>query len=488
MLTLECRLLREVYEAGRHDDPLTAEWPPSWMRLFCALVAVADHTSDLDAQVLRALEAADPPEIWASAVLRPDPRTAFVPTNTVTETTHARLVARTNNERSWARAVPRSDQVWFRWPAEVLEEAQRDRLAALCRRVAYLGRSTSPVALRLREGHDPPKELTRYLPSSLAEADVERVPGEDTFAFAQRVRCPFPGALEALRATHGTLHRPRVTAYPWEVGAAVDYGTLTERTDGGDGVEDGPYRDLVVFAVEQPRLDGRHTARATHALRRAVLARAERQLPTLHGHHDGSVVQCAFLGLPFAGFAHADGHLLGLAVAVPALETEDAAVVSRALAAEDDGRMEVAAGPLGRLRLRRLTPLDAARTRTLDPIRWRGPARRWATALPIVLDRHLHRHSDLHEELRRAVGTSRLPEPARVAVSRRPLVTGGVDLAPRETLRRPSDKGFRPYRHAMVEFSQPVRGPVVAGSMRHYGLGLCVPTDPPAGTSEEVGR
>jgi CRISPR-associated protein Csb2 len=477
MLALECRLLRGVYEGARHDDPLTAEWPPSWMRLFSSLVAAADHVDAADDDLLVALEEAPPPEIRASPALRPRRRTAFVPTNAVGETSHATLVARTNNERSWARAVPRSDRVWFCWPDDPLDGAQRERLDRLCRRIPYLGRSASPAALRLRDGADPPAELTRYVPRPQADAQEDET---TRFVLAQRVRCAFPGALGALRAAHATLDRHDVTAYPWEIGVAVDYGTV-EPGDPAVEVTAGPYRDLVVFDLEQPGLDGRHTARATHALRRAVLARAERHLPTLHGHHAGDVIQCAYLGLPFAGFRHADGHLLGLAVAVPPLEEEEAAgVVARALAG-DDGRLEVTAGPLGRLRLRRLTPLDAVRSRTLRPARWAGPARRWATALPMVLDRHLHRGSDLHEEVGRAVSNSRLPAPEHVAVSRSPLVPGGVDLAPRETLRRPGDKGFRPYRHAVLTFPGPVRGPVVAGSMRHYGLGLCVPLDADSG-------
>jgi CRISPR-associated protein Csb2 len=480
VLALQCQLLRDVYEAARHDDPLTAEWPPSWMRLFSALVAVADHSSNLDTAVLEALEQAEPPEIWAGRVLRPDPRTAFVPTNAVTATSHATLVARTNNERSWARVVPDSCQVWFRWPHDVVIGEQRSRLGSLCRHVAYLGRSTSPAAVRVREKADPPEGLTRFVPRArpTGSASEDASAGRSArFEFAERVRCAFPGALAALRAAHDTLGQRHITAYPWEVGTLTDYGTLAERADADVVAELGPYHDVVVFELERPGLDGRHTARVTHAVRRAMLSRAEAPLPALHGHHEGDVVQCAFLGLPFTGFTHADGHLLGLGVAVPPVADSEEGVLARALAGGNDGRLEVFAGPLGRLHLRRLTPLDAARSRTLRPDRWRGPARRWVTALPIVLDRHLHRDSDLYTELRRAVINSRLPEPDHVEVSRAPLVTGGVDLAPRETLRRPGDKGFRPYRHARLAFPTPVRGPVVIGSMRHYGLGLCAPLD-----------
>lgn len=138
--------------------------------------------------------------------------------------------------------------------------------------------------------------------------------------------------------------------------------------------------------------------------------------------------------------------------------------------------MEVTAGPLGVLRFRRVSALDAARKPWgLQPQRWMGSARSWITALPMVLDRFLKRASDIEPEVRRAVVNSRLPEPEAVWVSRRPLLRGAPDLAPSDTIRRQTDAAVKPYRHVALRFAQPVRGPVVVGSMRHYGLGLCAP-------------
>jgi len=108
MLTLRCTLLRDTFEGALPDNPRLGEWPPSWMRLFSGLVSVAEEESD-DA-LLHTLERSDPPEIYASDALLPAYRSAFVPTNDVGPTRHATLVARTNSEREWARAVPRSRQ------------------------------------------------------------------------------------------------------------------------------------------------------------------------------------------------------------------------------------------------------------------------------------------------------------------------------------------------------------------------------------------
>lgn len=432
------------------------------MRLFSALVSVADAMSD---RVLRLLEEAAAPCIIASEALTPPRRRAFVPTNATVDTAHSTLVGRTNSERAWARSVPRQPVVWFHWPQLDLPGEDRRRLEQLCRRISYLGRSTSPALIELVEAVEPTPCHKRLVPR-------EAVADADTFLFDDRVRVPFPGALSALRQAYEATRQGH-TAYAWEIGRTLDYGEA--RTLSAPEEAPGPYDSMVLYALEGRALDGRHTAKVTSAVRRAVLSRAEQHLPALHGHHDGDVVQCAFLGLPFAGFPHADGHLLGVAVALPPLPREELAVVASALGRSDED-LEVTAGALGVLRLRRLSPLDAPRRpRTLRDERWQQPSDAWVTVLPLVLDRYLHRRDDWEGAVRRAVRNSGLPEPTEVAVSRRPLLPGCVDLAPADTLRRPGDRGFKPYCHAVLRFDRPVRGPVVVGSMRHYGLGLCVP-------------
>lgn len=462
MLTIRCTLLRRVFEGGSWDDPRTPEWPPSWMRLFSALVSVAEPASDDDA-LLRRLEAADPPEIMADEVTTTG-RRAFVPTNALqNETRHATLIARTNAERVWARSAPKAPDVWYRWRDLQFDDVEDRRLSLLCRRVPYLGRSTSPVVVT--PTGDPPDGI--WLRPRVSVGAGKR------FRFHSSVRSPHPGALDALRDVYEATHVRGQHRDPWQVGVGVDYGLVID--DITEPVVTGPYRTTIVLRLEGRRLDGRHTARVTHALRRAVLSRASQHLPTLHGHHDGDVVQCAFLGLVHVGHEHADGHLLGVAVAVPDLPREELAVLAGALPAPE-GQMELTAGPLGRLTVRRVTPVAAQRqARGLDPGRWSGPARRWATATPVVLDRFLKRAHDAAREVATATVNSRLPEPTVLRVSRRPVVEGGPELSTRDTLRRPGDRAVKPYRYAVVEFATQVRGPVVIGSMRHYGLGLCVP-------------
>jgi len=463
VLTIRCTLLRSTFEGGSADNPRVAEWPPSWMRLFSALVSVADEGVDDD--LLRVLERSQPPDIHATEALRPAWRAAFVPTNRTEPTTHTTLIARTNSERGWARAIPRSRQVWYRFPALDLDPEERDRLTELCHRVPYFGRSTSPALVELVDEEPPVGH--RLIPAT-AVAD------QHAFAFAATIRCPFPGSLDALREAYRAKHLEGGAGDPWEIGVGIDYGTeqpavVTEE------IVAGPYPTTVVLSLEARRLDGRHAARVTYAFRQALLARAERQIPTLHGHHDGDVVQCAVLALPFVDAERADGHLLGVAVAIPDLPADDLGVIDGALPGPGEV-MEVTTGPLGVLRFHRISALDASRAAWgLQTQRWAGPARSWITALPMVFDRFLKRGSDIEAEVRRAVVNSRLPEPEAVWVSRHPLLRGAPDLAPGDTIRRPTDRAVKPYRHVALRFPRPLRGPVVVGSMRHYGLGLCAP-------------
>lgn len=471
MLKLRCTLLRDTFEGGRHDDPSTAEWPPSWMRVFSALVSVAGTSRAFDS-VLQRLEAAGPPDILAANAVPSTRREAYVPTNAVQEVTaHGTLVGRTASVRAWARTAPAIAKIYYEWLELVLSEPDQLALTTLCRAVPYLGRSTSPAILDVVTASTNDADLRRLVPRT-------RTTG--AFIPMERIRCPYPGALEELRRAHAEKFLGGGVGDPWAVGVTTDYGEQ-QRPPAIDDAVAGRYPVLVIFALRGLRLDGRHTARVTSAFRRAILGRATRHLPTLHGHHDGEVVQCAFLALPFVGGPRADGRLLGVAIAVPELPDQELGVVVDALGAADQV-LEVTAGPLGVLRLERISPLEStAQSLTLQPRRWQQPSRTWVTALPLVFDRHVRRGDDEEEHVRRAVVHAGLPDPASVRVSRRPLVTGALDLRPTDTLRRRGDKSVRPYRHALLHFPMKVRGPVLLGSMRHYGLGLCLPLPEPRG-------
>jgi CRISPR-associated protein Csb2 len=251
--------------------------------------------------------------------------------------------------------------------------------------------------------------------------------------------------LRALRDAHAEKITGTGPGDPWQVGVGVDY-VPQQSVVATTPTTDGPYGDMVVLRFESRRLDGRHAARVAAHIRAALLSRAMEHIATLHGHHDGSVVQVAFLPLPDVGHANADGHLLGVAIAVPPLPKRD---------------------------------LDVGATRGLDPQRWAGRAQDWVSVPPVVLDRYVRTDQAVVAEVIRAAVNAGLPEPQVLEVDRLPLLEGAPSLRPSDTLRRDDDRSGRPFRHVRLRFPGPISGPVVLGSMRHYGLGLCLPSPEP---------
>ena len=432
--------------------------------MFCALVAVADH--DSEAWLLERLEAMPAPDLAASEA-HGDVRASFVPTNRLfADRDTTTLLGRTNSEQVWARSFPRHPVVEYRWPDESWSDNEVRTLATVARRVPYVGRATSPAIVTVateQSDHQLFRVLTPY-----------RSDFGDQFAIASSVRVPFPGSLAALQRIHEAKAEGGA-GDPWQVGQWVDYGFPRQNDE---PPVPGPYSEMVVLRLERS-IDGRNTAAVTRQVRRTLMARTGNpSLPALTGHHDGTVRQIAVVGLVDVGHENARGELRGIGICLPH-EMTPAQLVRVASALPASGEtLEVRAGRLGVIALRRVVPGNERRLiRTLDIRWWSSPSTMWTTVLPLVTDRFLKRGDSVVDEMRRIIHHAGLPPLRRiVARDRRPLIPGGVDLHPRDTLRRPSDSGVKPYFHATFELERPVRGPVVVGSMRHYGLGLCIPT------------
>jgi len=478
MLVIRCTLLRDTFEGGDPSSPDFPEWPPSWMRLFSAMVAAADLRSEEERSLLQRLENLPPPSIAAIPVTvergAETVRRAWVPVNGVEsdpqDSTSTTLPARKNLERTWSRFAPRSPLVMYLWPELELSDEERRMLDSVLRRVPYLGRSTCPVVLDLAEDDVVSATDGLLIPRSA-------VGQTDNFTVVNALRVPTGGSLDALERTHERRLRGE-PAYPWEVGTFMGYGGL-----GGASRERptaGPFRDLVILALDGPTRDGRHVVRLTDLLRKAVLANLSKHLPVVSGHWPDppqGATQCAFLALPFVGHQHADGHIVGVGIALPELDRQDFVILSRAIDATV--RNGLRDRPLGEFKLRRVNPIDAAReVLTLRPWRWMKPARRWVTVFPAVLDRYPKNSLPIYDAICVTVENAGYPRPSNLHWSRRhfrQLAPGAIDLSARDVRRPDHEEPIRPYLHLCIEFPRPVHGPVVVGAMRYYGLGLCLP-------------
>lgn len=463
-LTISVDLVRGVYDAGDPIEPARAEWPPHPARLFCALVAGAPDEGEREA--LRWLERQPPPLVVAEADVDSYLRTGYVVTNElVAEGKNQSHLGRTNKSRQRAHAVPVNPWIRFVWPDAAPDDAAVSRLDALARRMPYLGRATSlAVAAATATTHagESGGDVAVYEASTDSEVTL---------------RVPFEGYLAQLDDLFAE-DRPS-----WTVSKPIGYRRRRPPATPAPDTPPSAYEDFVIYRFTGVRPDGRLAPRFTEALRSTVLSRAGDDSPdVLHGHGADGRPHVAFLALPDVAHEHADGHLLGMAVAVPvASESERRAVLRAALGdAPSPGQprqltirvagMEVvlraASGrgePWGTDRRRWLGARSAGEIGSLT----------WVSATPVVLDRYPKRELDDAEVVRRSCRMLGLPDPVDVRVSTAPFMPGAIRLQPSDLPKRAQG---RPFRHVSLRFDRPIRGPLILGAGRYLGVGLMAPT------------
>ena len=464
-LAIDVELLTGTYEAGMGGD--RAEWPPHPARVFCALVAQAASQEERDA--LRWLERQGAPELFvpdAEASVLP----AFVPTNAIERRrAAATYLARTNGPRAWPRALPAAPAFRLTWNQASPTPAVLRQLQELGRRVAYVGRPAGMVLVRVSQHAAPPADpFRRLVPTS-----------EGPYL----LRVPYLGYLDALVAAFDAGEPADA------VSRARPYGEVSSEVQAAPGAIPGPYARL--FTLGFPPgcgLAGWHAARVAIGLRDAVLSRLGKPRPgdpwpsfapgdlvPIHGHGARTPPEerCAFLALPFVGHEHATGEVIGVGIAIGREirpELRRALLQLLGLDRDDGPRLAELTIPGPDVTLP-LSPPDGRWS--IEPARWTRPARRWASVLPVVLDRWPKRWGEVPAIAVEGVRLAGYPQPAQVQVRRGSPVAGAPLLRPGDRKRRPGDPD-RPWVHVVVSFPEPVEGPVLLGHLRFAGLGLCV--------------
>jgi CRISPR-associated protein Csb2 len=255
---------------------------------------------------------------------------------------------------------------------------------------------------------------------------------------------------------------------------------------------------LVLTKQEGPVLGLESTAALTAALRGYLLQDGEDKPEWFTGHSAPGVPSTgghmALFPLAFVGGEHADGHILGLAVAFPrAISAPERAASLRGRLfgpSGEDLEPELKMGKLGTWTIRReersLPPL------ALRPATWCEPSSVWASVTPIVLDRHpKHDQRTGRVQWRDEVAVSiiqscerqGLPKPELIDVDKTSWHRG----APRS---RPGPDGMpwlsgkegaapRQQVHVLIQFPCEVQGPLLLGAGRFRGYGLCKPLGNP---------
>ena len=541
------------YVATSFNDRRHSEWPPHPARLFSALVtawADADEPDGTERKALEWLEAQAPPMIAACEAVARKAVSHFVPVNDAAVVSrslqrrraddidklagelHATPVAsnsevtrsvtrlqrkiekardvdaqvsrpgtttsdsalqmlpdrRGRQERFFPSVTPAEPRVTYIWkdrPSDLLT----DTIDRLLERVTRLGHSSSLVSCRMIQ--DPPK--ANYVPAEAGES-------------LRNIRRGQIVELERQHALHGGTKPRALPCTDVRYGA---YDTSSEEppqepNTAGDWI-------LFEFGARTRAFPASRCVELATALRAAFLHHAEDPVPeALSGHAAGgrpaSAPHVAFLPLPYVGFEHADGRLLGIAISVPrtldgrARRASYRAVGNWEEATAGPPRLTLGAGVVELSRLR-----GPAALTSLRPNVWHRPAHRWVSVTPIALPRHPGRlargtaaararaWTQAEAAVRSTCAHVGLPEPTEVQVSLHPFITGARPAAHFPAFRQHGRAG-RPIRrqlvHATVTFERPVAGPLLLGAGRFLGLGLMRPAQrvEDRGPGEDSGR
>lgn len=532
-------------EASSRDK---AEWPPHPARIFMALVAAHYETKPLpdDGPAMQAawgnertalewLETLGEPEMsWPDA----SPRSVvkvYVPVNDVGIPPNAARVKeskmrsalgvlpdrRSRQERTFPamriESIDEGRYVRLCWPTASPSNEVRDALTGLAAKVTRIGHSSSLVQAWVAAEDE--HTTATFVPdgqSTRMHGIQLRVPGagfltsldqafnagdiDAFFELSAKVATTTGAAKNSAKKDFenrfGTEWKrnanPPVRLRP-TIGRAVRY---IPKLQTGDPVAFSMFDSelLVLTKQEGPVLGLESTAMLTAALRGYLLQNSEGKPEWFTGHSAPGVPSTnghmALLPLAFVGTEHADGHILGLAVAFPkAVPAKERAVALSACLFESSGadlEPQLQLGALGIWTLRReersLPPL-ALRSRT-----WCEPSSVWASVTPVVLDRHPK--SDLHKDrtnwrnevaalLVQSCERQGLPKPELVDVDKTSWLRGAPRSRPGSGGMPwlPSKDGAAPRQqvHVLLQFPCEVQGPLLIGAGRFRGYGLCKP-------------
>lgn len=495
MFSLGVEFLMGRAMMSRWQNREEAEWPPHPDRVFMALVAAWGESGEDAAggAALRWLESLGSPLMriadWHSVRT---PFTSFVPVNDdwspiskkgKAETPMGTMpIGRSRQPRKFPAVAPADPSFHLIWPAAELRE-HRGALQAVCDQVTYLGHSASPVRMWIDESPDVRPDLVPV------DRDAE-----------YRLRGFGAGRIDYLKSRFDAQLRPQPSLW-------VGYSQAKNSPD--IPIDCSPYEPALIVmralalmpqpddAEEEPvrcsRLGLESCSLVADTIRRALMSR-QGGTPSewLSGHDsDGSPSRLArpmFLPLGFVEREHADGHLLGVGIAVPKAGFSAAQIESLQTLLGDHNEPDYcAARGTGFLRLywgqrsECCFEVDqrpwSERPLALRPTTWTKPSKCWTTVTPIVLPRFPRQNKLTAEHVvAQACVNAGYPEPCAVQVQYAPMLQGVPHARSFPSSVRKPGMPPRLRMHAKLWFSQKVRGPIVIGAGRYMGFGFCRPT------------
>lgn len=539
-----------------------AEWPPHTARLFMALAAAWFETEqDADeGAALKWLENLGDPTLLLPSGEHVFPRSVvdvFVPVNDKAGPSKALLqsapaLTRDRQSRTFPSTWVGNAVCYARWEDVGEVDQHVAALNRLCSKVTRIGHPSSLVRMWVAdELPQEPDGIEVWQPDeTLAEFQVRRVSSgtlqllTDLYGDTARVRhAELLQQVDALKeqkkSTKGKDAKKRKDEIAIEIARIErDLDAINPRPPIRPtiGLWSGYHRvdstsapglalshfdtDLLILTQQSgARLPLESTLQVTQALRKTVLKSCGLQPAPewISGHladgkpSNGEHGHLAMIPLPFVGSDHADGHLLGLALAFPrSVDRRDRGRCIGPLLLDNQGQPKTVELQLGRLGVWKLVKRDWSEQRqALRPETWTAHpkgATTWATVTPVVLDRFPKSdriknrqawNQEIAETIRKACLRIGLPAPIEIDVDTTSWHRGVPRaIGKRRPLRGTIDEnhqadaslgdGFSPYPakganasrpqlHIWLRFEQPVVGPVLIGAGRYLGYGVLKP-------------
>jgi len=526
-----------------------AEWPPHPARVFMALVAAHYDSKPLPEDGAEAatawrqeraglewLEKQGAPEMSWPEVASRDVVKVYVPVNDASVTQSPERVKeaemrsalgvmpdqRSRQERTFPAVFVDGEDpkcfVHLIWPNAEPSGGLLGSLESLAEKVIRIGHSSSLVRMwvELKEKLPVRIHAPSFKPTKTRRGLQLRVPAQGFLAdLEQRFNASeidaFFDLSEKISTTKGKDSKQAKADFAERFGTEWSRSAsapVRQRPSAGFTAHYGPKDEpelavvpspfdpdlLVLTKQEGPVLGLESTAALTAALRGLLLQDAEGKPEWFTGHSAPGVASTgghmALLPLAYVGGEHADGHIMGLAIAFPrsvsALERSKCFRGRLFNPHGEDLDLELQMGSLGVWTVRREE--RSSPPLALRPINWTEPSTVWASVTPVVLDRH-PKHDQRTERVQwleevvagitQSCERQGLPEPELIDVDKTSWHLG----APRS---RPGPSGMpwlpgkegsalRQQVHVLIQFPCEVEGPILLGAGRFRGYGLCKP-------------
>lgn len=477
MFAVSIELLMRRAIISRWDNREEPEWPPHPDRVFMALAAAWGETGEetTHKEALEWLEKLGPPSLAIPLEFSKRTKfTSYVPVNDDSNPGEKKGAftgmgyGRNRQPRFFPSVTPEYPTFSLIWECD-LPEKFRQPLAEICSLATYIGHSATPVRVWIQE--EPPK--------------ANLVPDENRSEF--RLRIFSPGRLAYLKSRYEAGLRPQPSR--WQ-----GYGFPQEESKAK--TIEGPY-DPGVFILRHVggrKLGLESCGIVADGIRKELMRRHGPNAPEwISGHTpDGSPSKQsrpAYIPLAFVNHEYADGHLLGVAIAIPK-DFEHTDWLFELLSAHGQSEDVCPAGlPFFSIKFENTQSKEkqgfhidlelderpeSRRANALKSLTCINPSTIWATVTPVMLPKFPKRNLSSEEIISQACVDAGYPKPIAVRVSLAPIMEG-VPHSRSFQIKHRKGRPPRPLTHAEIEFENPVRGPIIIGAGRYAGYGACRP-------------